>query len=290
MSDRYYGSISIPVNYLKKYEEELFDLFQNEFIIFNPSEKSGLHNILDAADDISDGVAAFSSEEAIYGQFSEIESALEQRKIPYDRFSASYFDDPEHTVYYRPELGKEVVRYGEENTFPCAVLREMLEDAHKAPLKALEKLQEMLDTEYDIQVEPLSSYAQMDLSKEKDTNKKTMFKIYQLKDTPENREISFTASKHLEKFAKIKVDDLKESMYDLMYTDEYKKGMILEDIVRRFNLERPADFKGHSLSVSDVIVIQPAKGKAAAYYVDDIGFTEIKGFCSKAKTKDQPVL
>ena len=48
----------------------------------------------------------------------------------------------------------------------------------------------------------------------------------------------------------------------------------------KFNLDHPADFRGHSLSVSDVVV---AKGKA--YYVDTFGFKELKAF--KAPEREQ---
>lgn len=54
-------------------------------------------------------------------------------------------------------------------------------------------------------------------------------------------------------------------------------GETLEDIYRRFNIDHPEDFKGHSLSVSDVVVLH-GNGADTAYYVDSIGFQELPGF------------
>lgn len=51
------------------------------------------------------------------------------------------------------------------------------------------------------------------------------------------------------------------------------ESRLKEEIFRVFNIEKPADFKGHSLSVSDVVVLD-----GAAYYVDAYGFKRIENF------------
>ena len=51
----------------------------------------------------------------------------------------------------------------------------------------------------------------------------------------------------------------------------------LDNILERFNIDRPEDFRGHSLSVSDVIVINRG-AKITAYYVDSFGFQELPEF------------
>ncbi len=48
----------------------------------------------------------------------------------------------------------------------------------------------------------------------------------------------------------------------------------LESIYERFNLHHPDDFRGHSLSVSDVVVLRE-DGRVQAYYVDSFGFTQV---------------
>ena len=77
-------------------------------------------------------------------------------------------------------------------------------------------------------------------------------------------------------------------------TPAYFYGMsnaeALEELYLTFNLKRPADFRGHSLSVSDVVVLN-REGKAGAFYVDRIGFKEQPGFLEQMKeaARQKPV-
>ena len=65
--------------------------------------------------------------------------------------------------------------------------------------------------------------------------------------------------------------------YDLIYTAPLTEKDTLDGIYERFNIQRPADFTGHSLSVSDVVVLNDGS-TVKAYYVDSIGFVELPGF------------
>lgn len=90
-----------------------------------------------------------------------------------------------------------------------------------------------------------------------------------------------------------KLEDYRIMNYDYMIShglwieqDAYSKffegaleDRTLDSIYEEFNLRIPVGFKGHSLSVSDVIVIHE-KDAERAYYVDSIGFKEVKGFFS----------
>lgn len=103
------------------------------------------------------------------------------------------------------------------------------------------------------------------------------FEIYQLKVTEENAGISFMPMDELMKQGKTP----KISSYDKVYegnTVDMQIGgetlaQTLEEFFRKFNIDRPDDFKGHSLSVSDVIVLQDK-----AYYVDRVGFKALGNF------------
>ena len=55
---------------------------------------------------------------------------------------------------------------------------------------------------------------------------------------------------------------------------------VLEELFQMFNLSRPQDFEGHSLSVSDVIALK-RNGEISVHYVDSIGFKELPGFLDK---------
>ena len=56
-----------------------------------------------------------------------------------------------------------------------------------------------------------------------------------------------------------------------------RRGLPLEDIYTRFNIDHPKDFKGHSLSVSDVVVLHQ-NGQDTAHYVDSFGYKEVPEF------------
>ena len=62
--------------------------------------------------------------------------------------------------------------------------------------------------------------------------------------------------------------------YEKVYTAPLTPDMGLERIFEKFNIDRPEDFKGHSLSVSDVVVLHQ-NGKDTAHYTDSIGFVDI---------------
>lgn len=65
--------------------------------------------------------------------------------------------------------------------------------------------------------------------------------------------------------------------YNLTYTAELTPGTSLEDIYTRFNIDHPADFRGHSLSVSDIVVLHQ-NGQDTAHYVDSFGYKEVPEF------------
>ena len=99
------------------------------------------------------------------------------------------------------------------------------------------------------------------------------FSIYQLKRGDETRDLRFepydrlTAAGHT-------VDP---ANYDLIYSAPLVPGTSLKDIFTRFNIDHPKDFKGHSLSVSDVVVLHQ-NGQDTAHYVDSIGYRQTPEF------------
>ena len=98
------------------------------------------------------------------------------------------------------------------------------------------------------------------------------YEIWQLKDTPENEKLRFADFAYASNFR------LTESRYDKVY--DAKAGnddSCLEDIFTKFNLYHPSDFKGHSLSLSDVVVVDK-DGKKTAWYCDSFGFKPVAGF------------
>ena len=103
--------------------------------------------------------------------------------------------------------------------------------------------------------------------------KEDAFGIYQLKDGAGMRDYHFEPYDRLQA-AGLSVD---ATNYDLIYTAELTPGTSLEDIYTRFNIDHPKDFRGHSLSVSDIVVLHQ-NGENTAHYVDSIGYREVPEF------------
>ena len=100
------------------------------------------------------------------------------------------------------------------------------------------------------------------------------FSIYQVPAGPEGRDFRFRSYEELQATG-LAVD---RKNYALVYTAPLDGKTTLENIYRTFNTDdRPADFRGHSLSVSDVVVINRG-GKEEAHYCDSIGFTPVPEF------------
>ena len=107
---------------------------------------------------------------------------------------------------------------------------------------------------------------------------KSTFSIYQLKHGDETRDLRFEPYDRLQATGNV-VD---KANYELVYSAELTPGTSLEDIYTRFNIDHPKDFKGHSLSVSDVVVLHQ-NGQDAAHYVDSFGYKNVPEFLQEQK-------
>ena len=90
------------------------------------------------------------------------------------------------------------------------------------------------------------------------------FSIYQVPPGPEGRDLRYRSYEELQADG-LSVD---RKNYQLVYTAPLDKDTTLDEIYRRFNIERPSDYKGHSLSMGDIVVFRQ-DGKQTAYYVDE---------------------
>ena len=102
------------------------------------------------------------------------------------------------------------------------------------------------------------------------------YSIYQLHGGEEYHGIRFESLETLQK----ENITLNHEDYEKIYEGElsdFKGKQTLEELFEKFNLDRPADFTGHSLSMSDIIVTE-INGEQTAYYCDRFGFTEMPDF------------
>ena len=107
---------------------------------------------------------------------------------------------------------------------------------------------------------------------------KDTYSIYQLKHGDETRDLRFEPYDRLQVTGNV-VD---KANYELIYSAELTPGTSLEDIYTRFNIDHPKDFKGHSLSVSDVVVLHQ-NGQDTAHYVDSFGYKSVPEFLQEQK-------
>ena len=109
---------------------------------------------------------------------------------------------------------------------------------------------------------------------------KDTFSIYQLKRGDETRDLRFEPYDRLIATG----HSVDAANYDLIYTAELTPDMTLGSIWETFNIDHPKDFKGHSLSVSDVVVLHQ-NGQDTAHYVDSIGYQQVPEFLQQGQEK-----
>ena len=95
------------------------------------------------------------------------------------------------------------------------------------------------------------------------------FGIYQIKDNSPGENYAFMNMSFIESHGM----QIKKEDYKLVYVGELLGNMSLDDIFERFNIDRPKDFRGHSLSVSDIVVLMMELS-----FVDSISFEQLDSF------------
>ena len=135
---------------------------------------------------------------------------------------------------------------------------------------------EMNLTENDTPAKELSDYEKK--------YPKRLFMIYQLKDDDSTRNLRFESLEQIKKDKQLPVIE----NYELIYSARMKADTTLESISTEFNTNRPYDFYGHSLSVSDIVVLSD-KGKNNAYYCDKAGWEKVGKFFDYVHTRSAAI-
>ena len=100
-----------------------------------------------------------------------------------------------------------------------------------------------------------------------------VFGIYQIRDDSPGENYAFMNMSFIESHGM----QIKKEDYKLVYVGELLGNTSLDDIFERFNIDRPKDFRGHSLSVSDIVVLNDGE-KVTAHFVDSISFEQLDSF------------
>lgn len=177
---------------------------------------------------------------------------------------------PEQTAYYNA-----VVAYVQD----CRPLLNQGQYNLPEPPKLADFDQSLQDYEAQVQAEIAQEAAAAGMTVEEyaaagfEAPQQGSFSIYQLRNEDSTRVYRFEPYDRLQAAGRT-VD---KANYMEVYAAPLTAGTTLEDIYRTFNVDHPADFKGHSLSVSDVVVLH-LNGQYTAHYCDSVGFQQVPEF------------
>ena len=177
---------------------------------------------------------------------------------------------PEQAAYYNT-----VVAYVQD----CRPLLNQGQYNLPEPPKLADFDQSLQDYKAQVQAEIAQEAAAAGMTVEKhaaagfEAPQQDSFSIYQLRNGGSTRDYRFEPYDRLQA-AGLSVD---KANYTEIYAAPLAAGITLEDLYRTFNVDHPADFKGHSLSVSDVVVLHQ-NGQDTAHYCDSVGFQQVPEF------------
>ena len=177
---------------------------------------------------------------------------------------------PEQTVYYNA-----VVTYVQD----CRPLLNQGQYNLPEPPKLADFDQSLQDYKAQVQAEIAQEAAAAGMTVEEyaaagfEAPQQDSFSIYQLRNEDSTSDYRFEPYDRLQAAGRT-VD---KANYTEVYAAPLTAGTTLEDIYRTFNVDHPADFNGHSLSVSDVVVLHQ-NGQDTAHYCDSVGFQQVPEF------------
>ena len=178
------------------------------------------------------------------------------------------------------EKFKDATGYEEFLDFDPAEVKAALEDPNRSRVDEMLAAAEKAEREYAAEA---AAYAQtpaaiVEQARAAQGEPVGSFSIYQLKGGNETLDYRFEPLDSIPRNGL----SVKPENYELVYTAPMTEKDNLESIYTRFNVDRPADFTGHSLSVSDIVVLHQG-GKDTAHYCDRAGFSEVPEFLQPAQ-------
>ena len=178
------------------------------------------------------------------------------------------------------EKFKDATGYEEFLDFDPAEVKAALEDPDRSRVDEMLAFAEKAEREYAAEA---AAYAQIpaaivEQARAAQGEPVDSFSIYQLKGGNETLDYRFEPLDSIHRNGL----SVKPENYELVYEAPLTAKDDLESIYTRFNVDRPADFTGHSLSVSDIVVLHQ-DGKDTAHYCDRTGFSEVPEFLQPAQ-------
>ncbi len=217
---------------------------------------------------------AHAAKEAIY------ENLMAGRISALDEKLAALGQTQEDYLPSEIEKFKDATGYEEFLDFDPAEVKAALEDPNRSRVDEMLAAAEKAEREYAAEA---AAYAQtpaaiVEQARAARDEPVGSFSIYQLKGGNETLDYRFEPLDSIHRNGL----SVKPENYELVYEAPMTEKDNLESIYTRFNVDRPADFTGHSLSVSDIVVLHQG-GKDTAHYCDRAGFSEVPEFLQPAQ-------
>ena len=222
----------------------------------------------------ADHPEAHAAKEEIY------ESLMAGRISALDEKLAALGQTQEDYLPSEIEKFKDATGYEEFLDFDPAEVKAALEDPNRSRVDEMLAAAEKAEREYAAEA---AAYAQtpaaiVEQAQAAQGEPVGSFSIYQLKGGNETLDYRFEPLDSIHRNGL----SVKPENYELVYEAPLTAKDDLESIYTRFNVDRPADFTGHSLSVSDIVVLHQG-GKDTAHYCDRAGFSEVPEFLQPAQ-------
>ena len=178
------------------------------------------------------------------------------------------------------EKSKDATGYEDCLDFDPAEVRAALQNPDRSRVDEMLSFAEQAEREYAAEA---AAFVQTpaDIVEQSRAVREDSFSIYQMKRGDETLDYRFEPLDAIRRNG-LSVDP---ANYELVYTAPLTERDDLESIYTRFNIDRPADFKGHSLSVSDIVVLHQG-GTDTAHYCDRFGFSQVPEFLDPDRAKE----
>ena len=222
---------------------------------------------------------AHAAKEALYEKLMAGRiSALEEKLAALGQTQADYLPS-------EIEKFKDATGYEEFLDFDPAEVKAALEDPNRSRVDEMLAAAEKAEREYAAEAAaytqtPAAIVEQARAARDEPVGS---FSIYQLKGGSETLDYRFEPLDSIHRNGL----SVKPENYELVYEAPMTEKDNLESIYTRFNVDRPADFTGHSLSVSDIVVLHQ-DGKDTAHYCDRAGFSEVPEFLQERQPELTP--
>lgn len=213
--------------------------------------------------------------DGLFGMESQMWERIKDNNLDYTEENLGAFQEPMSVIEQEEALklydaGADIYLITNFSSLMYVTERMEIERGPEHYQMSMTELERFRNLEWEMQ-----KYPQIQSLKEANLllGTRRTFGIYQIRDDSPGENYAFMNMSFIESHGM----QIKKEDYKLVYVGELSGNMSLDDIFERFNIDRPEDFRGHSLSVSDIVVLNDGE-KVTAHFVDSISFEQLDSF------------